>query len=140
MTPDWQETFRIPADRRSAAGAVAPPQFLTRPDVASVLEIVEINSATPSPAAAARRDFTAPIAIETTVTDDAEYLLAIRYASGALRFVAPQEPAVRHAAKRARTRARTRTLLFQAPGGFTSGAEAQHLCRPHRCHRRDPDP
>jgi hypothetical protein len=125
MTPGWQETVRIPADRRSAAGTVAPPRFLTRPDVASVFEIVEINSATPSPAAGARRDIAPPIAIEATVTDDATYLLAIRYASGALRFVAPQEPAIRRAAKRARTRARTRALLFQAPGGFTSGAEAR---------------
>jgi hypothetical protein len=122
---DWQETVRIHADRRSAAGTVAPPQFLTRPDVASVLEIVEIKSAAPSPAAAARRDIAPPIAIEATVTDDAEYLLAIRYASGALRFVAPQEPAVRRAANTARARARKRTLLFQAPGGWTSGAEAR---------------
>jgi len=122
---DWQETSRIPADRRSAAGTVAPPRFLTRPDVASVLEIVEIKSAAPRPAAAARRDIAPPIAIEATVNDDAEYLLAIRYASGALRFVAPQEPAARRAAKTARPRARKRTLLFQAPGGWTSSAEAR---------------
>jgi hypothetical protein len=130
LTPsDWQES--VPTDRRAAAGPAAPPQFLTRPDVASVLQIVETSSAAPSPAAVARRGITPPITIEATVPDDAEYLLVVRYASGAFRLVAPQAAVPqaltrrRTAKKAARRRAIERTLLFQAPGGWTSGAEAR---------------
>ena len=137
---DWEPATDIAAGRRAAGAAAehAPSPFLARADVATIFETVETKTGTPRRADGARRAAPAPIALKATVSDSSQYLVAVRYPSGALRFVAPsnvkgnERSSLRRTAKRSPSRAKaaTRTLLFEAPAGWSNTLEARRSLLP----------
>ena len=120
-TTDLKQMTLTASAQRSAGGRIGMPLLDAALDTGGI-EIVDTIFGTPTATTAgpARRTTASPIALNADVAAPGEYLLVVRYPSGALRFVAPAEPAStakrgRRGRKSARTATRPITLRFEAP-------------------------